>query len=127
MGTGAYLEPLVVVGLLFGGAWINRAREVWFTRKSQWQGSNPAEGLNAAMEKHHPLNTLDTISEFALSPPLLASQYRWRTREISVLGYKRQFTSPNTTVFRGRFLSRVLHKFPFLVECWYWALIYWVS
>jgi hypothetical protein len=23
-------------------------------------------------------------------------------------------------------LSRLLQKFPFLVEAWYWALIYWV-
>ena len=26
----------------------------------------------------------------------------------------------------GRLLSRLLRRFPFLVEAWYWALIYWV-
>ena len=35
--------------------------------------------------------------------------------------------SPNTKRFQDYFLSRLLKKFPFLVEAWYWALIYWVS
>lgn len=34
-------------------------------------------------------------------------------------------TSPNTVVFEDRFLSRLLRKLPFLVENWYWALVYW--
>ena len=128
MGTGAYLEPLVVVVLLFGGAWLNRLKEVSFsTRKSQWRGYDPITEANAALRNYHQKDSVDTVSELALSPPLLASHYPWRTREIKIFGLQRQVISPNTTAFRNRFLSRVLRKFPFLVECWYWALIYWVS
>lgn len=61
------------------------------------------------------------------SPSLLPAQEpTWRKREINILGWRRELTSPNTRVFKGRLLSRLLRKFPFLVEAWYWALIYWV-
>ena len=40
---------------------------------------------------------------------------------------KKEVMSPNTKRFQDYFLSRLLKKFPFLVEAWYWALIYWVS
>jgi hypothetical protein len=35
--------------------------------------------------------------------------------------------SPDTSLFRDTAASRVFLKFPFLVEVWYWGLIYWVS
>jgi hypothetical protein len=43
------------------------------------------------------------------------------------MGMKKEVVSPNTRQFQDYFLSRLLKKFPFLVEAWYWALIYWVS
>lgn len=43
------------------------------------------------------------------------------------MGMKKEVVSPNTRRFQDYFLSRLLKKFPFLVEAWYWALIYWVS
>jgi hypothetical protein len=42
------------------------------------------------------------------------------------MGWRREVASPNTAVFSDRLLSRLLRRLPFLVECWYWALIYWV-
>lgn len=130
MGIGAVLEPLVVVTLLFGGAWINRATEYDFAgRNDRWQSetneTRDAEkdrslydvpGMRGVSSKHR-----------SMSPSLLPSrENRWRTRELRVFGYSTTVESPNTAVFRNRFLSRVLHKFPFLVEAWYWTLIYWV-
>jgi hypothetical protein len=35
-------------------------------------------------------------------------------------------TTPNTGNFRGIFTSRFVERFPFLVECAYWGMIYWV-
>lgn len=35
-------------------------------------------------------------------------------------------TKPNTGMFRGSFASRFVERFPFLLECAYWGLIYWV-
>ncbi|RMZ79226.1 hypothetical protein DV737_g3476, partial [Chaetothyriales sp. CBS 132003] len=63
----------------------------------------------------------------SLSPSLLPSQEsRWRHRQLRLLGYSASVRTPNTTVFRDRLLSRILSKLPFLVEAWYWALVYWV-
>ncbi|RDA91609.1 hypothetical protein CP533_4635 [Ophiocordyceps camponoti-saundersi (nom. inval.)] len=49
-----------------------------------------------------------------------------RRRRLRFFGWETVVTSPDTAVFRHRLLSRLLHRFPFLVEAWYWALIYWV-
>ncbi|KAK3064154.1 hypothetical protein LTS18_009686, partial [Coniosporium uncinatum] len=61
------------------------------------------------------------------SPSLLSTEApNWRKRSINILGFKKEFVAPNTKQFESRLLSRLLGKFPFLVEAWYWALIYWV-
>lgn len=41
MSVGAYLEPLAVVTLLFGGALINRARDNTFSSKPVRWGTAP--------------------------------------------------------------------------------------
>ncbi|KAF1989932.1 integral membrane protein [Aulographum hederae CBS 113979] len=114
MGAGAFIEPAVVIGLLFGGTWINR---------------NSSYRMSANRRQHHFSLRKDPedLPSIPDSPSLLAAQEpRWRKREVKVFGLKRDVTTPNTRVFRGRLLSRLLRKFPFLVEAWYWALIYWV-
>ncbi|OQV01516.1 hypothetical protein CLAIMM_06861 isoform 1 [Cladophialophora immunda] len=139
MGAGAYLEPLAVIVLLFGGAWINRAPDSFSSSRSPLTFSFEEDdtdvpdlplaravdgGADADVENLH-----ISRSKRSLSPSLLPSQEdKWRERElkIPVLGYRRVIQTPNTAVFRHRLLSRILHKFPFLVEAWYWALIYWV-
>lgn len=52
---------------------------------------------------------------------------RRRERTLRLFGWERTITTPNTEVFRDRAISRLLRRFPFLVEAWYWALIYWVG
>ncbi|EXJ80676.1 hypothetical protein A1O3_06960 [Capronia epimyces CBS 606.96] len=128
MGAGAFLEPLAVVVLLFGGAWINRATDYSLSAKNpRWE--EPAL-VARAVDGDDDLDVEEaqlTHSKRSLSPSLLPSQEdKWREREIRWLGFRTVVQTPNTAVFRNRLLSRVLHKFPFLVEAWYWALIYWV-
>jgi hypothetical protein len=140
MGAGAFLEPLAVVVLLFGGAWINRSPDSLSGTKSPLSSSFVEDDSDVPelplarqvdsedaldIEKQH-----ISKSKRSLSPSLLPSQEdKWREREIRILGlgYRKVVQTPNTAVFRNRLLSRILHKFPFLVEAWYWALIYWVS
>lgn len=50
----------------------------------------------------------------------------WRKRTLRLWKWQKTIVTPNTRVFEDRLLSRVLQRFPFLVETWYWALIYWV-
>ncbi|KIW80895.1 hypothetical protein Z517_03918 [Fonsecaea pedrosoi CBS 271.37] len=139
MGAGAFLEPLAVVVLLFGGAWINRAPDSFSSSRSPLTFSAEEDdhdvpdlplaravdsGADADIENLH-----ISRSKRSLSPSLLPNQEdKWRERElkIPVLGHRRVVQTPNTAMFRHRLLSRILHKFPFLVEAWYWALIYWV-
>lgn len=130
MAVGAFVEPLVVVALLFGGAWFNRNKEYDFREgRAAWesidgtckrsdefcQPSSSQESLLSADDSwtKHPSPSINDV-------PTL------RRRKIQLFGYNKTVASPNTLVFKHRFLSRVLQKFPFLVEAWYWALIYWV-
>lgn len=130
MGVGAVLEPLIVVTLLFGGAWINRATEYSFAgRNGRWQ-SETNETKNTERDRSlYDVPGMKAVSSKnrSMSPSLLPSQENSRRkRELRLFGYSKTVETPNTAVFRNCFLSRVLHKFPFLVEAWYWALIYWV-
>ncbi|EXJ53560.1 uncharacterized protein A1O5_13232 [Cladophialophora psammophila CBS 110553] len=139
MGAGAYLEPLAVIVLLFGGAWINRAPDSLSSSRSPLSLSFEEDDTDIPdLPLARSVDCDDDVdienlhisrSKRSLSPSLLPSQEdKWRERElkIPVLGYRRVIQTPNTAVFRHRLLSRILHKFPFLVEAWYWALIYWV-
>ncbi|KAL7795393.1 PAP2 superfamily domain-containing protein [Trichoderma ceciliae] len=137
MAVGALLEPLVVVTLLFGGAWFNRNKDYNF-----WQGSQNWAGGSTSHKRRDDIGikrssaeevtpTSPTWSSGSSSPTLFANDESPRSltsrrRKIQFFGYKKVVTTPNTLVFKDRFLSRLLHKFPFLTEAWYWALIYWV-
>jgi hypothetical protein len=70
MGAGAYLEPLAVVTLLFGGAWINRARDNIFAPKAaQWQATSSQDE-----EEFDATDARLTPAKRSLSPSLLPSQ-----------------------------------------------------
>ena len=138
MGVGAILEPLVVVVLLFGGTWINRSSVSWnqrrWVRRKSREYSHGAlsdriePGLSSATSPTSEGGLLSSRSSSRSSSPAALRLYegRWHKRRIGVFGLSYVVTSPNTSIFRDRFLSRLLQKFPFLVECWYWVLIYWV-
>ena len=126
MGVGAILEPLVVVLLLFGGTWINRSKQS-ISRRCRWQGDSPYQSRPCSPDGSDSDEEDGTLSPRSWSPSLLhVPDDRWRKRQIRIFSSRFQVTTPNTAVFQDRLLSRVLRKFPFLVECWYWALVYWV-
>lgn len=122
MGAGAFIEPLVVITLLFGGTWVNRNTEYrLFNRKriysSSSRSSSPASTISSGRSSPTPSASL--LSHVDEEPT-------WRVRDIHIMGMTKEVVSPNTRRFQDYFLSRLLKKFPFLVEAWYWALIYWV-
>lgn len=137
MGVGAFIEPLIVVSLLAGGTWINRKRSHPQSKRRYRSQTNQlttayngatTDDLDSGLSSPEPTDDLlrQDYMESA-SPSLIAQkEYRWRTRQLRAFGWSRQLTSPNTKIFRGTVLSRLLRRFPFLVEAWYWALIYWV-
>lgn len=84
MGVSLFLEPLVVVVLLFGGAWINRVTDFSFsTQKCQWQGYDPFEEANAAFQSYRTNGEPAKNKKHCLSSLLLPSQESsWRERDI---------------------------------------------
>ncbi|KAG9236437.1 hypothetical protein BJ875DRAFT_227459 [Amylocarpus encephaloides] len=116
---GAFAEPLIVVVLLFGGTWINRDSEPGRHRR---HSTVSGRILSDGAESGH----LATDSRSSSASLLAAEEPKWRTRTLGIWGLKKSVMTPNTRRFREYFLSRLLERFPFLVECWYWALIYWV-
>jgi hypothetical protein len=119
MGAGAFIEPLVVVTLLFGGTWVNRNTEYRrFGRRRVYQNSPRSSSPDSG--RSSPSSSASLLANVDEEP-------KWRKREVVILGMKKDVMSPNTRRFQDYFLSRLLQKFPFLVEAWYWALIYWVS
>ncbi|KAL1797883.1 hypothetical protein ACET3X_004489 [Alternaria dauci] len=118
MGAGAFIEPLVVVTLLFGGTWVNRNPEYrLFGRRRVYQNSPRSSSPDSG--RSSPSSSVSLLANVDEEP-------KWRKREVVILGMKKDVMSPNTRRFKDYFLSRLLQKFPFLVEAWYWALIYWV-
>ncbi|OCL03966.1 hypothetical protein AOQ84DRAFT_226676, partial [Glonium stellatum] len=152
MGLGGLIEPLVVVTLLFGGTWINRNRSYRLSRRPRQphnrvtspsvlesglsspslqsdSSSSPSSSSSSPTSSSYSYSSDDGYEvPTRISPSRLPTQggMRWRRREIELLGWRREVATPDTRVFRGRLLSRLLRRFPFLVEAWYWALIYWV-
>ncbi|KAI5291868.1 hypothetical protein KEM54_003723 [Ascosphaera aggregata] len=169
MGLSAVLEPSIVIFLLFGGTWINRAqphsrnnasgnwRDAEFDDESDFGNPNCASAPDHAAvdaqingfkisgadqtgvivdsaelsDENSASNDDDDDdddddAERGLSSSLLPHQEpSWRTREVIIFGWKKKMTTPNTARFRNHLLSRLLARFPFLVEAWYWALVYW--
>ncbi|PVI05327.1 hypothetical protein DM02DRAFT_715688 [Periconia macrospinosa] len=134
MGAGAFIEPLVVVTLLFGGTWVNRNTQYrLFNRQRTSSPSSPSSRPSSPSSDYFPSSSHSsprqstTLLDSRHSTSLLAHQEPyWRKRKVNILGWRKEVVSPNTKRFENYFLSRLLKKFPFLVEAWYWALIYWV-
>ncbi|KAK1493066.1 integral membrane protein [Colletotrichum cuscutae] len=135
MGIGAVAEPLVVITLLFGGTWFNR--NIGDTNAYDnlgWKGAGLDDAEHKRSDEHRSGNSTPDSEESLLSLGAWSSSSTLtpqeepprRCRRIKFFGYQRIVTTPNTRVYKDRLLSRVLRKFPFLVEAWYWALIYWV-
>lgn len=129
MGIGAVAEPLVVLVLLFGGTWVNRNKNytLFGKRHNRLTEKLLDEERDRSPGSATSTSTTDSLLEDGILPISLGfHEPTWRRRDIGAFNIKATLVSPNTRVFKDYFLSRVLLKFPFLVEAWYWALIYWV-
>ncbi|KAF1345932.1 integral membrane protein [Delphinella strobiligena] len=123
MGVGAFIEPFVVLSLLSLGTWLNRtssstplSMRPYHSSKREDSPNGPESGATSPSGEAHNLLKEPASTEHV--------QSSWRRRDFC-FGLKQVWT-PDTKVFESRFLSRLLFRFPFLVEVWYWALVYWV-
>lgn len=136
VAIGIVAEPLVVVALLIGGTWINRdfdpgrrrSKHVRRTSADDYKYSGDIGKPFRAREIEHLVQYDEDLESRSASPSLLVSQEpKWRRRRLGIFDMETSVVTPNTRRFKAYFLSRLLERLPFLVECWYWALIYWVS
>lgn len=140
MGVGAVIEPLVVVSLLFGGTYFNRNTSYKFTWRAR-RRTQPRPAVASDEEEDVFVDAPGSPGSWASEDALLSSRSSsdsgshsllvnmdptWRKRELQLWGFKRSVVTPNSRQFRDRWFSRVIRKFPFLQEAFYWALIYWV-
>jgi hypothetical protein len=125
MGVRAFIEPLVVVALLSGGTWVNRNphHRLYSSKQRRPYARASPRSLSPASSdgsgRSSPSSSASLLSRFEVEP-------RWRRRDVQLLGKSIQVVSPNTRQFKEFSLSRLLRNFPFLVEVWYWGLLYWV-
>lgn len=121
-----------MIFLLSGGTWINRARKshthtgpFGYHKRIDSPSRSDSESSASSRASEEGLLTPQSRSS---SPDYQnhKDQSKWRKRRIDLLIWSFDIPSPNTAVFSDRLLSRLLQKLPFLVEVWYWALIYWV-
>ena len=127
MGVGAVLEPLVVIILLFGGTWINRTNAHRHFARRKSADLVRAASPDSLESGYSSPTTKDELLTPRSRSPLHQIPDGWHKRQVGMLGLTLEVSSPNTAIFQDRLLSRLLRKLPFLVECWYWALVYWVS
>ncbi|KIW34252.1 hypothetical protein, variant [Cladophialophora immunda] len=123
MGFLGLGEPSWGTLIIFLGAWINRDFTTPIIRPIQQPYVALVEdvGHEMGLEAQGPMGSGDiSIASF----PNVDRQRHWRERELSLFGLKTTIQTPNTAVFRDRMFSKVLLRFPFLVEIVYWALIY---
>lgn len=124
MGAGLFFEPALVVFLLLGGCWVNRNTKYSsnFRKWSQRWSQLPIDEEAAS-------KSLDKPRSGQSSPRRLSDinpEAQYVSRTIGIGPFKTTVLSPNTKVFEDRWLSQLIHHFPFIVEVFYWALIYWV-
>ncbi|KAM7219393.1 PAP2 superfamily domain containing protein [Rhypophila decipiens] len=152
MAIGAVLEPLVVVSFLAGGTLVNRnkfynpvsrrnsnieTRPIWNAPKeADLEGGARGRSDKSASDEDSWTRSRSSSTSTVFYDPegtlgggatsILMADPRWRLRKLKFFGWERDVISPNTEVHQDRLLSRLLLRLPFLVEVWYWALIYWV-
>ncbi|KAK4189072.1 PAP2 superfamily-domain-containing protein [Podospora australis] len=144
MAIGAILEPLIVVSFLTFGTIVNRNKSATFSR-ARYSAARPVPWQHLKYDKDpeyddvEPGRRSEEVDRTLLGSPLSRSSSEtladddtgkapspYRQRKLRFLSWEKDVTTPNTEVHRDRLLSRVLQRLPFLVEVWYWALIYWV-
>lgn len=129
--TISFLKPALVVFLLLGGTVANRRRRYSQSRISLGtpRGDQSISSLEDAFssEDEDSVYTNDAAApSYVFGITSLGDRQSWRTRNVGICGWKRSVATPDTRRYRRYFMSRMIYRYPFLIEAWYWFLIYWV-
>lgn len=130
MAVGAVLEPFVAVTLLLGGVWVTRRdRPGALDDTTEASSKKSDESVRWSVEWPSPQNSCENQPTRQSVWSSAAQETSWapRRRTLRFFGcFETTVTTPNTLIFKDRPLSRVLQRFPFVVEACYLLLLYWV-
>jgi len=113
MGADAFIEPIVVASILTAGVFVNRRRKDISIIQSFWKDPYGDHLWSSPSATN------------LLSPSLTTPTMEPQWRERMFFGWTMR--SRNTSMWRDTAVSRFLAKFPFVLEVWYWLLVYWVG
>lgn len=114
-----WLEPILVLSIMVGSLVINRRRgyRIMDTRR----GRSPTRSLLQGSASSRSPGSSSPDSEGLLSEDPMAAEYASGPKTRSCCGVTTVQT-PDNSRFANNIHSRVLAKFPFLIEMFYWAL-----
>ncbi|KAH9868931.1 hypothetical protein J1614_008006 [Plenodomus biglobosus] len=111
-----WCEPVMVASILFFAMFMTRKRDYKIFDRSSAQNGYLDGDPNVSTDRLLPPGS-ESDSEFdeiflTKSPPKVRSICCWKV------------TTPNTSRFRKNIHSRILQRFPFLIEMFYWIINY---
>ncbi|KAK8109700.1 hypothetical protein PG999_007837 [Apiospora kogelbergensis] len=119
MGVGGLAEPVVVVSLLAGGVIFNRNTNYkLFAKRGETPWKEKADDDEVRSSRTSSSDETAVEDDDPYSP--------WRQTACLKTAISHHQRQQSQCGGGESFLSRLLIKFPFLCEVWYWALIYWV-
>jgi hypothetical protein len=121
MGFLGLGEPSIRTFVIFLGAFLNRDKTFHPPVQSwlQWRTQN-----NDNIDDLDSGKAIPSILLRARRPSSPSRSSTWRQRDLHFFSLTTTINTPNTHPFRDTLPSRILRKFPYVVENVYWALIY---
>lgn len=129
MGYLGLGEPGLGSLIICAGVWINRNKHVEPLILKFWQGSFQKSRQEYVLEEASDIEraAANTSKRRLSNVQLNVRPSRWHRRRVHLFGFDRVVWTPNPDHWQQTVASRILHRFPFLIELVYWALIYGVS
>jgi hypothetical protein len=120
MGFLGLGEPSIGTFVILFGAWLNRDKtfnpplRTWL----RWQTTDDF------LLDEFDLEEASRALPSRIRSPSPSRNSSWRHRDLNLLNFTITVTTPNTYPFSNTLPSRVLRKFPYIIEIIYWVLIY---
>ncbi|KAI5246683.1 hypothetical protein E4T42_06294 [Aureobasidium subglaciale] len=114
-----WAEPLMVMTIIFGAMFVTRKRGNRVFRGRSGVYKSALDGDDTACSSDELLDH-DACNEHDAQETLSTTKHLPKIRTMLCLSVK----TPNTARFKNNLHSRVLQRFPFLVEMFYWVINY---
>jgi len=114
-----WAEPIIVATILFGAMYFTRRRNYTIFGRRKTLHNAPLDDPDSARSSDE-LLPYDPENETDAQDSLAAANRLPKTRRCCGL----TIHTPNTSQFKDRTHSRILQKFPFLIEMFYWVINY---